>query len=263
MFDRAVKRTLRVIATGVLVSLSFSPQGIAYGSYGYGYHHGHHYHGHRGVHGHVSHHGGVSTAGAVILGILGIVLLAEILDDDRYDHRDRQARVPPATVYQSTATRPAPYARPAPTKPAYLRQHYAGAAGWQKLDAQRPVEAMQIFAVQSQQQLRAGLPRVGFALAAALNGELDRGIWSMRQAMQREASALNQLTVTESLAKQLQLLHQNYASTDVTTPEHDAFMLAALSYLQQDYTEARQYLDQADNSTSSRALRKLIETAES
>ena len=49
-----------------------------------GYYSGHHYghHSHYGVHGHVS-----SEAGYVILGLLGVVILSNIISNNNYQHK--------------------------------------------------------------------------------------------------------------------------------------------------------------------------------
>ncbi|MDX1519130.1 MAG: hypothetical protein R3318_03335, partial [Gammaproteobacteria bacterium] len=198
-----------------------------------------------------------------ILGLLGVAVLSHILDNDRYYRSRPVARSEPLPEYRRSTHRPAPYLRMNKTAGADRTPIYGSHEGWQALDNNEPGKAMQIFAVQSQQNLHSGVPKVGFALAAASKGELERGIWSMRKAVARDPGALDQVVIDADLHQLINDLSAKYQSEPATgTPgSYRSFMIAALSYLQRDIPTARTHIASADNSRSSHNLRSLIESA--
>ncbi|MCG8324741.1 MAG: hypothetical protein MI673_04425 [Thiotrichales bacterium] len=235
-----------------LVFIAGSGNAMAYG--GYGYHHG--------VHAHYSHHGGIGTAGYVFLGILSFAILSHIFDD-RYYRKRPAARTDPLPEYRRSAKRLPAYPRASGRPAAKPLPNYAADAGWISLLQEDPATAMQVFAVQAQQQLGSGTPKLGFALAAAANGELERGIWSMRKALASDPDAMQALASDTQLDPLIGDLNRQYQSMGRVSidQQQNAFMIAALSYLQEDYQTARQFIQTADGSPGSVNLRSLIARA--
>jgi len=260
---RTTGRCIRLTCTAACIIFLVNPgTAAAYG--GYGYYYGHRQPGHHsGFYAHYGQHGHASAAGYVILGMLGVILLSDILDNDRYD---RQARVPRRDrlpEYRRTTSRPAPYPRVTSGIKNKAVYTYGNNEGWKHLKNGNAGQAMQIFAIQSQQNLNTGVPRVGFALAAAANGELDRGIWSMRRAVKMDPGSLDQIAIDDQLEPLIKEINEKYKSGVINNPEptHASFMIAALSYLQQDYSTAQNYIVDADQSPSTRNLRQLLATS--
>ena len=79
------RRLSKLFFISFLLFIASPNYAIAYGGHGYNYGYGHH-----GYRGHYGHHGGIGTAGYVILGILGVAVLSQILDND--NDRDRRYR---------------------------------------------------------------------------------------------------------------------------------------------------------------------------
>ncbi|MEE9552247.1 MAG: hypothetical protein V3V89_04295, partial [Gammaproteobacteria bacterium] len=159
---------------------------VAYGGHhsGYGYqHYGHN--GHHSYSGHYSHHGDIGTAGYVILGILGVAILSSIISSSNHYEQKRYHNPygyqPPQSYNRPSrvSVKPPSYSSKV-RKPVYS---YESNEGWNLLTKGNARHALDIFAIQSQQDLNSGIPKVGFALAAAANGEMDRGIRTMRKAI--------------------------------------------------------------------------------
>lgn len=242
-----------------------SSDAVAYGGhhFGYGYHHfGHHgHHGHHGFHASIHHHGGIGTAGYVVLGILGAVVLSHIIDSHTYRQRG---------YYKPYSYRPPEsYSKPARVvamTPSYSEPVYSYGShdGWKELTKGNAGHALDIFAVQSQQNLNSGIPKVGFALAAAANGELDRGTRAMRKAVRIDPASLDNIIIDVKLEATIDSLSERYRLALQSEERHTdmAFMVAALSYLQQDYATARDSIAKKDRSRSANNLRKLIDNTE-
>lgn len=248
-------RISRAFSIAGILFISSSGNVLAYGGYhfGHGYHHyGHH--GHYGLSAHYSSHGGIGTAGYVILGLFGAVLLSHILSD-----RDDRYR----GVYQRSPAYPQPvtYRPPAPqvrySAPVY---RYGTHEGWDALSGGNAGFALDIFAIQSQEDMGNGVPRVGFALAAAANGELDRGARAMRKALSIDPYALNDIQVTNELRLVIDMLAEEYtAALQHQGQGFDySFMVATLSYLKQDFSTASEVITNADQSQSANNLRQIL-----
>jgi hypothetical protein len=187
-------RISRTLSIAGILFISGTGNVLAYSGYhiGHGYHHyGHH--GHYGFSAHYSSHGGIGTAGYVILGLFGAVLLSHLLSDRDDRYRGVYQR---STAYQ----RPVIYQPPAPPVKRYSpNYHYGSHEGWNALSGGNAGFALDIFAIQSQEDMGNGVPRIGFALAAAANGELDRGARAMRKAISIDPDALNSIQMTDEL----------------------------------------------------------------
>lgn len=243
-----------------LIFISNNHSAYAYGVYGH--HHGyrHHYGYGHGVHGHYSHHGGIGTAGYVILGLLGVAVLSHLFNEDRRNNHSRYQRIDKPREYKRIRHRPAPYPRVSRSIASYKTANYGVNEGWQNLKHQNTRNAMKIFAIQSQQNPASGKTRIGFALSAAANGELERGIWSMRKALTSEPTALSTLQIDSQINSIIEQLRSQYRDHvfAAESRQHQAFMLSALSYLQGDLDSADNHIHLADDSLPSNNLRVLI-----
>jgi len=200
-------RAFKVFSISLLLFFASTGNAVAYGGHGYhyGYGHGYGYHGY----GHYSHHGHIGTAGYVFIGILGIAILSHILHNDNYGYRHyresysyKQPKIyRPSThpgqisVYDKTIT-----------KPVYS---YSNNEGWDWLAKGNADYALDIFAIQSQQNLNSGIPKVGFAIAAATNGEMDRATRAMRKAIRVDAAALDKININ-NIKPTIEVLSENY-----------------------------------------------------
>jgi len=222
----------------------------------YNYHHGHDrgYRAHYGVHAHLG-----GDAAYVVLGVLGAALLAHILTKDTSSSRNTSPEVysyyPPVKVVRPAAV---VYKKPVNKKTIY---HYSKNEGWDWLAKGNADYALDIFAIQSQQNLNAGEPKVGFAIAAATIGEKDRAIHAMRKAVRIDANALNNIDIN-TIKPTVKKLTEDFQSGTNNKPEDAdvAFMMASLFYLQQDYETANTLIAENDQSQSANNLRELLKS---
>ena len=247
-------RALKVFSISFLLFIASPNYAAAYGGHGYSYGYGHSY-GHHGYrhYGHHSHHGHISTAGYVFLGILGVAILSQILDNDN----DQDRRYRRSTTY----TPPTPPRRVSvddkpKSKPVYA---YGDNEGWDRLANGNEDYALDIFAIQSQQNLNSGVPKVGFAIAAATNGETDRAIRAMRKAIRVDAAALDKININ-NIESTIETLSKNYTLILNNNKNNidNAFMAAVLSYLKQDFKTANKLIADNDKSQSAHNLRELL-----
>lgn len=253
-------RVLKAFSISLLLFIASPNYAVAYGGHGYNYGYGYgHSYGHHGYRGHYSHHGHIGTAGYVFLGILGVAVLSQILDNNNY--RDRHYR------------KPYSYNQPKPQKPPTQPRHisiddkskskpvysYSDNEGWDKLAKGNKDYALDIFAIQSQQDLNSGIPKVGFAIAAAANGDTDRATRAMRKAIRVDAAALDKININ-NIESTIETLSENYKLILNSNKNNidNAFMVAVLSYLKQDYATANDLIAESDKSQSANNLRELI-----
>ncbi len=143
--------------------------------------------------------------------------------------------------------------------------HRTAGHGWALLGKNQASAALTDFGRQAQASPAKGGPKVGYALASADLGRLDRGVWAMRRALRIDPEALHYIAMDRHLnAKVDQIIRQYrnrraYSSRDADT----AFMLASLHYLKGDMHAARTNIDRAmlshHVSTSTKNLRALID----
>ena len=232
-----------------------------YGYYGYPYYrpyyrhyYGHHhdrYNAHFGVHSYVS-----GDAALIVLGVLGAAVLAHVLTNDSTHYRNTYPKTypytPPVKVFTPA---PAKYQKPVTTKVYSYKEN----EGWDWLAKGNAGYALDIFAIQSQQNLNSGKPKVGFAISAAAMGEKDRAIRAMRKAVRIDADALDSIdinTVQATVEKLTEDYQTNINHNPVDTD--NAFMAATLSYLQRDYVTANTLIAENDQSQSANNLRELL-----
>ncbi len=122
---------------------------------------------------------------------------------------------------------------------------------------------MRRFSQQAQSAPQQAEARIGYALASAHLGDLDRGIWAIKLALQYDAEGLHYLRLDEPLRRTLGPLldhyEQEYGSiAAASTYDADAaVMVAMLSYLNGDLDNARRTIAAIDSSRQGPELVKL------
>ena len=215
----------------------------------YNYHRG--YHGHYGVGAHVR-----GDAAYVVLGVLGVALLAHIFTNNKSESKESYPKSYPHKPPVKVVTqKPVKYQKP--KNRTYYR--YSENQGWEMLAKGNADTALDIFAVQSQQTLNSGKPKVGFAIAAATVGANDRAIRAMRKAVRIDVNALNNIDIhpIKHTIKELSANYQAKLNNNIND-KNTAFMMATLFYLEQDYDKAKALIAKNDQSQSANNLRALL-----
>jgi len=249
--------------------------GYGYGhhyGYGYGHHYGGHEHGHHGGYGH--HYAYYGLGAYALYGLFGHY------GHDDYDYGHHYYGGHYYTPYYSHYSYP--YAYGYSSYPSRSRHTYSGSRhentnqegarishvrdGWQLLRNNHPNDALNAFATEAETHPTKGMPKVGYALASAGAGQLDRGVWAMRRALRFEPEALRYMAVDKSLQTRIRELIHRYDYDSASAKATDAaFMRASLHYLLRESTEARHAMDQVvqahDDTVSAKNLNKLIREA--
>ncbi|MCH8846886.1 MAG: hypothetical protein IIC11_09165, partial [Proteobacteria bacterium] len=111
---------------------------------------------------------------------------------------------------------------------------------------------------------KAGIPKVGYALAIAASGDLSRAVWAMRRAFRIDPDSLHYLQLDEANQGIIDTLIDKYHYSVNQEDEFsdEAFMVSALNYLKHDYIASRgavgHAINNGDRSTSAHNLQKLI-----
>lgn len=268
--------SLQIIWRSALLTGVFAFTGPALAGVSISYHGGHHghglsvgygsgYHGHRGVrfhynryHGHSRHH------------------------KFHYRYRHYNYHYYPRHYYRnynySSYYRPRTYSRYPysprssytyryPSRPKYDGRYKSGDA-WTTLVDGDARTALNMFSYEAQSSPRAGLPKAGYAIAAASSGDLDTGMWAMRRAFELDADSLHELVYDTRLHETLDDLIEQYEYALQHRGRHkdEAFMVAALNYLKGDYAAADAAAARAakdgDRSRSYKNLKHLLVSAD-
>ncbi len=135
---------------------------------------------------------------------------------------------------------------------------------WNMLSQGQAGSALNIFASEAESNPKAGIPKVGYALATAASGDLSRAVWAMRRAFRIDPDSLHYLLLDEANQGVIDTLIDKYHYSENQEDEFydEAFMVSALNYLKHDYIASRGAVDHAinngDRSTSAHNLQKLI-----
>ncbi len=141
----------------------------------------------------------------------------------------------------------------------------ADQAAWDRLAEGQHASALSQFADAAQRHPDTGLPKLGYALAAAANGDHERAVWAMRRALAADAEALHYAPLDERSRALVDTLAARY--TDGTVADvgasDAAFMAAALHYIRHDNAAAARQIDLAmengDRSDSASRLEEMIQ----
>lgn len=171
-----------------------------------------------------------------------ITLIAPIIYSQGY--RDAE----PVRRYTTNAARPA-----SPSTSAI--SNYSNIDGWEALSRYESTTAINTFKAQSQKDPKASLPKIGFALATALQGESDKAFWALNLALIADTSDLRYFSADSGLRLIVDDLLENY--------QNKSLMTATLFYLKQDYRSAQSTiqtaLDECDNCAGTRNMQRLIQ----
>jgi hypothetical protein len=121
--------------------------------------------------------------------------------------------------------------------------------------------ALKTFSTQAQNDPKNGALKVGYALATAETGDLDRGVWAMRRAVRIDPDALHYLRLDEDMQGIVNNLIHRYEDDDYHTLEaiDRDFMVASLYYLLHNAEAAARILPDKDTHTSTQNLGRLIQ----
>lgn len=139
--------------------------------------------------------------------------------------------------------------------------------GWRLLAQNSPREALDVFAAQGGYRPKDGVLKVGYALSAAMQRDLDKAAWAMRGAFRIDPDSLHYLKIDASLRASIETLldeyhiQLNYAQGNRHFDV--AFMIAALNYLIHEIAAARAAIAESvenlgDNSPSAINLQRLV-----
>ena len=139
--------------------------------------------------------------------------------------------------------------------------------GWRLLGQNNPREALDVFATQAGKNHNDGVPKVGYALSAAMQGDLNKAAWAMRRAFRIDPDSLHYLRIDVLLRTSIDMLlaqyhnQLNYAQGNRHVDV--AFMIAALNYLIHENDAARVAIEASvdklgDNSPSALNLQRLV-----
>lgn len=131
--------------------------------------------------------------------------------------------------------------------------------GWTALVENQPDRAISLFSDEFRTHPIAGIPKVGFALAIAKSGNLEKGVWAMRRAFRIDPISLGQLASDTRLHPVIdELLEQyEYESHRKNSQKDTGFMISALHYLKGDLALAK-IKRGFDNTQSNKNLQRLI-----
>jgi len=137
--------------------------------------------------------------------------------------------------------------------------------GWKLLREDQPRAAFQAFSEEATANPEKGAPKVGYSLASAELGDLDRGIWAMRRALRIDPYSLQYIALGDEIRSRLGDLIYEYEHAPNHSKENpdDAFMLAVLHYLSGDLKAAQlaigRVVESGDTARSSRNLVRVID----
>ena len=142
---------------------------------------------------------------------------------------------------------------------------HANGHGWVLLGNNQASAALVDFSRQAQASPTKGDPKVGYALASADLGHLNKGVWAMRRALRIDPHALHYISLDKHLDAKVAYMIVQYEKKLAYSPRDAdaAFMLASLHYLRRDMNAARTNIDQAmliqHDSPSTNNLKNLID----
>ena len=145
----------------------------------------------------------------------------------------------------------------------YTAQTLLEEPGWQALANGYDREALRRFAEQAQASPHNGVPKIGYALSAASNGNLERGIWAIQRALRRDNEAFVYLPLDGALRQTVGNLIRQYESRYEQSDypgrysSDGAIMIAALYYLHGNRDVARETIAAAQADDNSAALHQL------
>ena len=139
-------------------------------------------------------------------------------------------------------------------------------SGWVQLSNGQIRAAMDSFSREMEYYPNAGIPKVGYALAVAVAGDLTRAVLAMREALRNDPDSLQYIYLDEKLfdlVDDLIYKYEYYLQYNNRRPD-EAFMVSVLYYLEQDYISAHDAIGRAisdgDRSLSVNNLHGIVNT---
>ncbi len=252
--------------------------------YGYGYGHGHH-RGHYGYYGRYRngrHHRYRSPSYGYCYPSISYSHHSYPSSTVYYgtSHGYSTVYAPPATytprviygnTYPTHQTQTVEYVQPSttsvPQPTVYAAPVVTRRDGWQLLGAQDYSKALVAFAAQTNDNNKAGAPKIGYALASAGLGQLDQAVWAMRRAMRVDPDASRDMLIDDTLRESINALIDKYVySPDLGVSKSDTtFMAASMHWLlgetDQAHAQITRAIDAGDGSEAATNLQRMIDQA--
>lgn len=143
--------------------------------------------------------------------------------------------------------RPYAYSLPANVSNYTVYGAHPGKNAWHLLAGGQIPAAQQMFALKAESSPSSSIPKLGYALAAALAGDYDRAEWAMRRAFKADPTSLDTVRIEPALAERLSSVESYYKDSlySKASNPNAAFMLAALNYIHQEHEPASDYIELA------------------
>jgi hypothetical protein len=130
-------------------------------------------------------------------------------------------------------------------------------------------QALEQFSAESQLSPGDGLPKVGYALAAAAQGDLNRGVWAMRRAMRVDPDAASRVSLGDAMREPLFGMIDSYVLPlpgDGVSDKDSAFMVACLHLIAGEMQPAADAIDRAiaagDGSEEARQVSRMVASSQ-
>ena len=139
--------------------------------------------------------------------------------------------------------------------------------GWRLLAQNSLREALDVFAARAGQRPQDGVLKVGYALSAAMQRDLNKAAWAMRGAFRVDPDSLHFLKIDASLRASIDALLDEYRNqlnfAQGNRHIDVAFMIAALNYLIHEIDAARAAIEESvdklgDSTPSAINLQRLV-----
>lgn len=136
--------------------------------------------------------------------------------------------------------------------------------GWELLADGKPAKAVDAFIDDIEKDVAAGAPKLGYALAEAASGDLDRGVWAMRRAFTIDPEGASDVMLSGELRPMVQEITHQYEKDveDNGVDPDNALMLATLYQLQGDVEAAEVMVKQSGEDSDSFVSRLVTEEME-
>ncbi len=150
-------------------------------------------------------------------------------------------------------------------RPVDVDPNSMGSHGWTLLAGGNSGAALSAFGEQATANPNKGEPKIGYALSAAVGGDLSTAAWAMRRACRADPNAMRYVHLNEQLQSRVGQLVERYQGILDRSPNNreSAFMLASLHYLLGDthsaHTEINLAVQYGDRDHSTTNLRRLID----
>lgn len=149
-------------------------------------------------------------------------------------------------------------------EPTQRRQTIVMDRAWLLLEAGRADRALAYFSSQANADLNDGVPKVGYALSAALNGDHKLALWAMRRAFGIDPQGAMRSPMTDGIRKRVENLAARYGRAEVNADW--SFMLASCRLLLGETELAKLAIDDAialgDESESASNVLSLVAPAD-